>query len=260
MTNKKRQKKYIPFHRHNPEVLARKVEKLQEDIEQGKNTLSAVIKANEQHTIFLSNFLQHDMKNAIHSMDGILSTISGNMVNDDEINSLKTSLDILRRTVNNFKDLIPHSQNGEFTLNALLSSVEALTRGNIGKDIECEFIYDRGAEIIINHSYQALLQMLHNIIINATKSMETVANKKLFVKANINDSKCEIIIQDAGLEIPKENLDKIFSYGFSTTDGTGIGLFHAKYVCNSFNGEINVNIQCEQPFTKEFIINFPIKK
>ena len=90
--------------------------------------------------------------------------------------------------------------------------------------------------------------------------METVANKKLFVKANINDSKCEIIIQDAGLEIPKENLDKIFSYGFSTTDGTGIGLFHAKYVCNSFNGEINVNIQCEQPFTKEFIINFPIKK
>ena len=123
MTGKKRHKNYIPSQRHNPEILARKVEKQQEVVEQWKNTLNAVIKANERHIIFLSNFLQHDMKNAIHSMDGILSTISGNSVSDIEINSLKTSLDILRQTINNFKDLIPHSQNGEFTLNALLSSV-----------------------------------------------------------------------------------------------------------------------------------------
>jgi len=260
MTNKKRQKKYIPSHRHNPEMLARKVDKQQEIVEQWKNTLSAVIKANERHIVFLSNFLQHDMKNAIHSMDGILSTISDNSVSNVEIESLKTSLDILRQTISNFKDLIPNSQNGEFTLNALLSGVEALARGNIGKDIDCEFNYDRKSEIVINHSYQALLQVLHNIIINATKSMEKETNKKLLVKANINDNKCEIKIKDTGLEIPKEDLERIFTYGFSTTDGTGIGLFHAKYVCNSFNGEIKVNTQCEQPFIKEFIINFPIKK
>jgi len=259
MTGKKRRKNYTPSRRHNPEVLACKIEKQQKTVDQWQKTLNAVIKANEQHIVFLSNFLQHDMKNAIHSMDGILSTISGNSVSDVEIESLKTSLDILRQTITNFKDLIPHSQNGEFTLNSLLSSVEALTRGNISKDIECEFNYDRKSEIIINHSYQALLQVLHNVIINATKSMETAMSKRLLVKANVNDDKCEIKITDTGLEIPKENLEKIFTYGFSTTDGTGIGLFHAKYVCNSFNGEINVNTQCEQPFTKEFIINFPIK-
>ena len=166
----------------------------------------------------------------------------------------------LRQTINNFKDLIPHSQNGEFTLSALLSSIEALTRGNISKEIECEFNYDRKSEIMINHSYQELLQVLHNIIINATKSIETAINKRLLVKASINDNKCEIRIADTGLEIPKENLEKIFTYGFSTTGGTGIGLFHAKYVCDSFNGGINLNTQCELPFTKEFIINFPIKK
>ena len=259
MTGKKRHIKYIPSQRHNPEVLARRVDKQQEVVDQWKNTVNAVIKANEQHIVFLSNFLQHDMKNAIHSMDGILSTISGNSVSDVEIDSLKTSLDILRQTINNFKDLIPHSQNGEFTLNALLSSVEALARGNVGKDIECEFNYDRRSEIIINHSYQALLQVLLNIIINATKSMETEGNKKLLVKASMNDDKCEIRIADTGLEIPKENLEKIFTYGFSTTGGTGIGLFHAKYVCDSFDGKINISTKCEQPFTKEFIINFPIK-
>jgi len=258
MKRRKRQKKYFPSQRHNPEVLARRVEKQQEVVDQWKKILSAVIKANERHIVFLSNFLQHDMKNAIHSMDGILSTLSDNSISDSEIDSLKASLDLFRQTINNFKDFIPHSQNGEFTLNALLSSIEALNRGNISKDIVCEYNYDRKSEIIINHSYQELLQVLHNVIINATKSMETTLDKRLLVKASINDIKCEIRIADTGLEIPSENLDKIFTYGFSTTGGTGIGLFHAKYVCDSFDGTIIINTKCEPPFKKEFIINFPI--
>ena len=122
-------------------MLARKIEKQQETVDNVKKILSTVIKANERHVLLLSNFLQHDMKNAIHSMDGILSTISGNSASDVEIHSLKTLLDVLRQTMNNFKDLIPHSQNGEFTLNALMSSIEALTRGNISKEIEYEFNY-----------------------------------------------------------------------------------------------------------------------
>jgi len=260
MSGKKRDKKYTPRKRHNPEERARQIENLHKKIDDMRNILDAVNKDNERHIIFLSNFLQHDMKNAIHSMDGILSTISGNVMNDDEINSLKTSLEVLRQTISNFKDLIPHSQNGEFTLNALLLSVEALSRGNINEAINYEFIYDRKSEITINHSYQALLQVLHNLIINATKSMETTINKKMLVNASVDDNKCEIRIADTGLEIPKENLEKIFTYRFSTTDGTGIGLFHAKYVCDSFNGGINLNTQCKWPFTKEFIINFPIKK
>jgi len=258
---KKRHKTFIRSQRHNPELLARRVDQQQETIDNWKNTVNAVIKANEQHIIFLSNFLQHDMKNAIHSMDGILSTISGNELKDDEINSLKTSLEVLRQTISDFKDLIPHSQNGEFSLNALFSSVEALIRGTMNEKIEYEFIYDRKSEIKINHSYQALLQMLHNVIINAAKSMETTIKKKVLINARISDdNKCEIRIADTGLEIPKENSEKIFTYGFSTTGGTGIGLFHAKYVCDSFGGSINLNTQCKLPFTKEFIINFPIKK
>jgi len=250
---------YLKPKRLEPEVLARKIEQLRGDIENQKNILAAVNKDNERHIIFLSNFLQHDMKNAIHSMDGILSTVLNNKINNEELESLKTSLDVLRQTINDFKDLIPHSQDGKFSLNALLSSVEALSRGNF-KDIDYVFNYDRTSEIIINHSYQALLQILHNVIINATKSMENVSEKKLLISANIRDEKCEIKIADTGIAIPKENTDKIFTYGFSTTGGTGIGLFHAKYVCETFKGAIKLNTECQKPFTKEFIINFPIKK
>jgi signal transduction histidine kinase len=260
MTNKKKHKIYTPPKRHNIEVLAKKVESQQKQVDDITNVLSAVINANEQHVNFLSNFVQHDMKNAIHSMDGILSTATKNLLTD-EIQVLKTSLDLLRQTISNFANVIPHSQNGEFSLVSLLSSVEALSRSNLNKNnVQCIFDYDRNSSVLINQSYQALLQVLHNIVINASKAMEDVSIKEMHISANISDEWCEINIADTGIPIPKEDLEKIFTYGFSTTGGTGIGLFHARYVCDSFKGEISVNTNCKSPINKEFIIKFPTKK
>jgi signal transduction histidine kinase len=261
MTNKKRSKQYIPPKRHNPEVMATRIEQQQRKVDDVHNVLDAVVKANEQHIIFLSNFIQHDIKNAIHCMDGILSTTSADKITEDDIISLKTSLDSFRQTLSNFADVIPHSQNGEFLLVNLLSSVESLSRNNLNKNkIECVYNYDRQSNILINQSFQALLQILHNIVINASKSLENSPIKKIIISALINNKSCEIRIADTGEPILPENKEKIFSYGFSTTGGTGIGLFHAKYVCNSFGGSISVNTECQSPVTKEFIINFTIKK
>ena len=261
MANNKKHKNYIPRKRHNPEELARRVQQQEEKVEEFKNVLSAVVKENERHIIFLSNFLQHDIKNAIHTMDGILSTNNTQQITKEDTDALKTSLDILRQALDNFTNIIPHSQTGEFQLVSLLSSVEALSRGNLQKNkIECMYDYDRHSKILINQSFQALLQILHNIVINASKSMETTAQKKIFIYAMINEESCEIKIADTGIPIPKDDLEKIFVYGFTTTGGTGIGLFHARYACNSINGSISVNTECNSPITKEFIIKFPIKK
>jgi signal transduction histidine kinase len=193
-------------------------------------------------------------------MDGILSTTTAEKMTEHDILSLKTSLDIFRQTLNNFADVIPHSQNGEFQLVNLLSSVESLSRNNLDKNrIECVYDYDRRSDILINQSFQALLQILHNILINASKSLENAQIKKIIISAIINEKSCEIRIADTGEDILPENKEKIFTYGFSTTGGTGIGLFHAKYVCNSLSGSIRVNTECTAPISKEFIINFPIK-
>jgi signal transduction histidine kinase len=260
MGNKKKQKKYIPKQRRNTELLTRTLQKKVSKVDEIKNIFNALIKANEQHIIFLSNFLRHDMKNAIHSMDGILSTTEAEQITEENIQSLKTSLDILRQTLDNFTNVIPHSPTGEFQLVTLLTSLEALSRGYLNKNkIECVYDHDRQSTILINQSFQSLLQILHNLVINASKATETTALKKIYISATINDELCEIKIADTGIPIPQEDSEKIFSYGFSTTGGTGIGLFHAKYACDSVGGSINVNTKCNHPFTKEFIIKFPIK-
>ena len=260
MTKTKKHKKYVPQKRYNPEERIRILRQQQKEIDEYKNVLNAFIKDYERHIIVLSNFLRHDMKNDIHSMDGILSTTSAQQITEEDIQSLKTSLDTLRQTLNDFTNVIPHSQTGEFQLVTLISSVEALSRNNLSKNnIECIYDYDRHSTILINQSFQALLQILHNIVINASKAMETTIIKKMYISATINEELCEIKIGDTGISIPEENLEKIFSYGFSTTGGTGIGLFHAKHACNSINGSIVVNPQCKDPISKEFIIKFPIK-
>lgn len=53
-------------------------------------------------------------------------------------------------------------------------------------------------------------------------------------------NRLQIFFEDNGRGIPPENLDKIFNFGFTTTQGSGIGLFHIKKIINSIGGSIEV--------------------
>ena len=50
----------------------------------------------------------------------------------------------------------------------------------------------------------------------------------------------------------KENFDKIFNFGFTTTSGSGIGLYHVLQIVEKMNGTIEVNDSLEKG--SEFII------
>ena len=52
--------------------MARKLEKLSIDLERHRNLIRVINKANDQHVEHLSNFVRHDMKNAIQGLDGII--------------------------------------------------------------------------------------------------------------------------------------------------------------------------------------------
>jgi signal transduction histidine kinase len=51
----------------------------------------------------------------------------------------------------------------------------------------------------------------------------------------------EIHFKDDGIGIPKEIQDKIFDYGFTTTDGSGLGLTHIKEIIEKTGGNIKLN-------------------
>lgn len=68
----KRNKIYQPPQRTNPEVIARKLDKLSSELDHHKKLIQAINKANDIHVEHLSNFVRHDMKNAIQGLDGIV--------------------------------------------------------------------------------------------------------------------------------------------------------------------------------------------
>jgi len=105
-----------------------------------------------------------------------------------------------------------------------------------------------------------LEQAFLNMIINACEAM---AGKKgeLGISARVaseNPDKVEIILEDNGRGIPKENLKKLFDLFFTTkgSQGTGVGLSMAHRIIKDHNGDISVESKAGEG--TKFTISLPI--
>lgn len=86
-----------------------------------------------------------------------------------------------------------------------------------------------------------LLQILINLIHNAKDALieSTTQNKKLIIEVKKIKNDIEIFIQDNGIGILSEHVDKIFSLGFTTKEtGHGFGLHGSAISANELGGTI----------------------
>lgn len=252
-------KRYIPPKRYNPEYQAKRIEKIAVDLEIHQRQIQAISASHDNHITHLANFARHDIKNTIQNIDSVLSTTPSEQFTAKTIESLMTYLSVIRNTIDNFAKLVPYSTTGRFKLDDLMVAVELLARADMQKnDIDMIFDYPRQSLVEIDLPFQIVLQMLNNLIINSVKSLEPISVKKAKIAAKIDQEFICIKIQDNGTEISEENIQKIFDYGYSTTGGSGIGLFHAKYLCNDFKGEITIDLTKTQDYNKTFSIKLPL--
>ena len=92
-------------------------------------------------------------------------------------------------------------------------------------------------------SYDQLLQVLINIILNAGDALEGKKQGKITISTRMVGEKIIISIIDNGIGIKQENLDHIFEPFFSTKKpgkGTGLGLWVCYNIVKGFSGEIVV--------------------
>jgi signal transduction histidine kinase len=78
--------------------------------------------------------------------------------------------------------------------------------------------------------------MIDNLIHNAQKAKATNIN----ITFSETQNKLEIAVADNGIGIPGKNTSKIFDFGFTTTDGSGIGLYMVKKAVENLKGRIEV--------------------
>ena len=121
--------------------------------------------------------------------------------------------------------------------------IERDTNVNIKVDVENDFEFTcefKPLEIVI---------IIDNLLNNSIKAKANNINLKI---TPLNENGIELRFKDDGKGIPQENIDKIFNFGFTTTDGSGIGLYHVSQIVKSVNGTIDINHSLENG--SEFII------
>lgn len=253
-----KKRKYQNSKRPNINVLFKQVEKLRERIDAQVNAVSAVAES-EQLMERLVNFSKHEIGNAVQNMYAALS-LWRDKADKQLIDELEQSLKNLKSSLSNFDQLIPYNVKECFELHQLMNALQILTRSDIEMNhIKLQVDYDRSDTTKIYQSFQPILQMLHNFVINAKKSFtQDTANKMILVESVIEDNCCVIKIKNNGSPIDDNIVNKIFDFGFTTTNGSGIGLAYAQWLCDGIGATINLD-RFVEPFTTLFTLKIPLR-
>ena len=86
-----------------------------------------------------------------------------------------------------------------------------------------------------------LNQVFLNLLVNASHAIE--GEGEIRIRTFLQDDRVRVSIQDSGVGIPQENLDKVFDPGFTTKGvgvGTGLGLSICYQIVQDHRGKIQV--------------------
>ncbi len=99
-------------------------------------------------------------------------------------------------------------------------------------------------------------QLFYNLLDNSCKHGQTVTEVKLYYTEKAD---CiELIYQDNGIGIPQENKTRIFTEGFTTSNGSGLGLMLVKKMVEAYGWTITEN--GEEGKGAKFVITIPKTK
>lgn len=105
--------------------------------------------------------------------------------------------------------------------------------------------------------------ILDNLISNSKKAISAKKIKQLSndfkgkIEVEFESIDAETLLlkfRDNGIGVPKELQEKIFEYGFTTTDGSGLGLTHLEEILEKMNAKLELNKDYSNG--AEFIITF----
>ncbi|RYC43096.1 sensor histidine kinase [Pectobacterium zantedeschiae] len=113
----------------------------------------------------------------------------------------------------------------------------------------CVYYSGDGLDIEVNSSAKGLVKefkpieismLIDNLVNNAEKAGAT---KVLFDISQANNKQVEIKITDDGRGLDDKVIEpeRIFEKGFSTTSGSGLGLYHVAFILDQMDGSISVN-------------------
>ena len=175
--------------------------------------------------------IQHKFSKKLNKEDsGVLDKSTTTIVK--QVNALKVM-------VNEFAEYsrIPKMQKNKFNIKQLLEEVIDLYTS---KSLLITLNFNKDS-IFIEADENKLRQVLINIFDNAKDALKNIESPQVMVSLDLRVDKVAIVIQDNGIGIPKEIINRIFEpYVTSKDNGTGLGLAIVNKIIEEHNGTIKI--------------------
>ena len=225
-----------------------------------RNKVKELEKTNDELNRFIYS-ISHELRAPLVSVIGIINLVKmENMFNNSGeywglIETCSNKLDYyIQKTLQYYKNTkdVPDCSDIDFK-----QLIDELIELHTYADKETKF----NVSIAQNHNFTGdafrIEVILSNLISNAVKYQHSEAlNKSVNIQVTVNEDEACIAVNDNGMGILREHLEKIFTQFFKSKmyHGSGLGLFIVKEALNKINGTINVTSNIEDGTTFRIII------
>ena len=223
-----------------------------EDVTEQKLARDAIQAKNEELESFVF-IVSHDLKSPIFTVAGLISMLESELGDEPTeqqrrlMGKITNNLNSMESMINDLLELsrvgLKQASFRDLDLSALVRAVELEERVRLGaEDIEVS----TGDLPNLRADEQQITQLFRNLISNAIKYRKPAGKLVIRISGEEENGKCHFVINDNGIGIAEEHIDKVFDVFFrikmdNDVEGTGVGLAIAKKVIENHGGEIWVD-------------------
>lgn len=226
-------------------------------------------KANAAKSDFLSS-MSHEIRTPLNAIVGFSQALAEEDITQEakeEVNDIIMASNVLLEIVNGILDISKIEANKVEIVNSgykfkeVFNDLIVLTKARMkDKPLDFRFHYDESIPTYLYGDHMRVKQVILNLLTNAVKYTKE-GYIDFTVSSVIEKDVCRLIIsvQDSGIGIKKENINKLFEK-FSrldldkniTIEGTGLGLAITKKLVELMNG--NIVVQSEYGKGSKFTV------
>jgi two-component system NtrC family sensor kinase len=255
--------------RHNDTVVEQ-FKKMKQQYEELESAHQRLLLSDKMASIgLLTAGIAHEINNPLFVIRGYLDVINESVlsggISDQELADIMGRLDTASKAIAKLVSGIKTYVRIEKT-DAVPIELNAAIQDSL--DL-VSFLYKQdGIEIVSRLTEQATLilgnlgllqQVLMNLLSNARDAMEKSDDKKITVRTRSEGDSVVIEISDTGHGIATENLDRVFTRGYTTKPvgkGSGMGLDLVRRIVEEMGGSIGVDSTVGQGTA--FRLEFPV--
>jgi signal transduction histidine kinase len=259
------------------QLAKQEVEQQRRDAEHAaeKKRLEDELEAEARENLFSKRLVGKDIKEVIslqHHIDGaaqyINASIKDLILNIENEGPRRTSLDLVNKISMETRKI---STISKFVTNANFNLDVAVIKKDLNRFIR-EYILNvyqesdllrynnlllpldlESDKVVFKCAFRPLeiVMLIDNLFSNARRA----ESKHLWVTLSVTpENKLKFTFADDGVGIPEANLSRIFTLGFTTTSGSGIGLYHVKQIVTKAKGTIEVESKQAKGTTFKILI------